>query len=659
MTQWPSEYGNSNRESSEYSVSNIEQKFRQFFNNFSEELSFGLDEVVKWIIHQATDVSELESKIKEISEREEWQGYLDSRDLLMTWSCASALFQSPSLETWEIVQSFVYNSSMLEHWLTPAMIVMAEENLDAQKAYTKLAYKAFRALDDFSLKSMSERTNRERKQAFKYWNEREDKLGEIWGGMRWCNEMIYLGEQPLFYLWSKFELGNFIRTIEQSRNPCLVRSVLFGADIIGFAPAFLEWQKSVAMAAPAFDDNGKWNGSFLIPLLLVEAREQLLQARQFLSHQNVSDIIDQTKQQVNDIVVAVVTLLAKREDALPLFSRWSTWLMRQLLGHKESDVANIRSAAFFDEMLIEEIGRAIKGHSVIEVSPSDAMEWEIWCYRCVLASHANSGFIKPISSADFLAEWIISPDDWAGQKGDSLRRRASLAFSSNKELPGVAAHLLAYSIVQSESPIKAWLDMWDASYCLREIVEFGDSDSATDEYHSRIEAGQLLLLLFRIGIAIFDQRTPLCLKNDSAEARELVDLFKALSCGLREMCEIDDTLTQKDWLRVRTHLAIRRLIWETGQKSQSFCIFCPEDKPTFIDYLLLVGNDAFELIELLQSVILNVSDASHLKKQIIMSSIDITEIIKTAKRLNEYDSRRYPIDNNQLKVIEELFFDLQ
>lgn len=40
---------------------------------------------------------------------------------------------------------------------------------------------------------------------------------------------------------------------------------------------FLEWQRIFAAAPIAFEEDGKWNNSVLIPLLLVEARDQLWQ----------------------------------------------------------------------------------------------------------------------------------------------------------------------------------------------------------------------------------------------------------------------------------------------------------------------------------------------------------------------------------------------
>ena len=90
-------------------------------------------------------------------------------------------------------------------------------------------------------------------------------------------------------------------------------------------------------------------------------------------------------------------------------------------------------------------------------------------------------------------------------------------------------------------------------------MEFGDSDAVKDEYSSRSEAGNLLLLLFEIGLASFYQGSARSTDNKSSEARSLVRLFKELNSATCEMREIDSTLNHEKWLLIVQHLAIRSL----------------------------------------------------------------------------------------------------
>ncbi|WP_413437134.1 hypothetical protein ACFDAU_11985 [Sulfuriferula sp. GW1] len=656
--QWPSEREAANRQSFTNASFKTEQDFRQLLDACTEVLPATFDQAVDWVVQQGGEVTELEQQMTVICNQVDLQDFPDSKNLLMTWTCATALAQSPSMQTWEKVKKLKYDSGQLEQWLALAMMVLAERNPDARKAYIDLAKEAFCALDSFKLVSLSNRNNQERTGAWAYWNECGNKLDEIWWGLRnWRDIMNYGEEFPLFHVMSELAPDEFVHVVVQSANPYLVHSVLLVTGVGAFSSRFIQWEKITAAAPSAFEADGTWNGSVLTPLLLVEAHDQLLQTGRNIPHIDASETdVERAKQEIYSGVEAVVSTLAPRQDALPLFARWSTWLMRQLLRHSEKDIKDVRSAAFVDDALIEAIGRKLKDQSVIQVSPSDAPAWEAWCYRCVLASHANSGFIDPPASSDFLAEWTISPDEWAVEKGQRLRERASLTVIMSKEMPGMAAHSLAYSIVRSGSPTEAWIGMWNATHTLREIVEFGDADASDDEYHSRSEAGKLLLLVFRIGLAILDQRVAQCLSSDSHEARSQAKLFEALASALREMREIDDTLNRDEWLAAVRHLAIRRFIWEAqapeSQKQGRYPVFRPEDTPTFSGYLKAAKSDAIELLAVLQSVLMNDPDTSRLQNELHAASINLSDVLGTVRRLNQYDPRRYPIDEIQLQRIE-------
>ncbi|MDP1664169.1 MAG: hypothetical protein Q8L79_03505 [Methylobacter sp.] len=658
--QWPNERETANRQPIGDASFKTEQDFRQLLNVCPEDLPSSFDEAVHWVIHQGGEIAELEQRMNVVCNQIGLQDFPDSTNLLMAWACAVALARSPKLQTWKKVKNFNYHSWQLAHWLAHAMLVRAEGNSDARKAYINLAIEAFNALDSFELVSLSGRNNQERTGAWAYWSERLDKLDDIWWGLRgWHGLMNYEEEFPLFHVMCELASDEFVHVIAQSANPYLVHSVLLVTGVGAFSPRFAEWKKIAAKSPFAFEVNGIWNGSVLAPLLLVEAREQLLQAGRSIPYFDASDAdVERVKQEIASITEAVVTTLASRQDALPLFARWSTWLMRQLLSHSVKDINDVRSAAFVDETLIEAIGRKLKNQPVIQVSPSDAPAWEAWCYRCVLASHANSGFINPPDNIDFLSEWTISPDEWAKEKGRRLREHASLIVTMSEEMPGMAAHSLAYSIVRSESPTEAWIDMWNATHTLREIVEFGDADASNDEYHSRSEAGKLLLLVFRIGLAILDQRIAQCSSSDSLEARSQAKLHEALASAMLEMREIDDTLNRDEWLDAVRHLAIRRLIWEEqspeNQRPGRFPVFRLEDTPTFSDYLKAAKSDAIELLAVLQSVLLNDPEIPRLQNELKTASVNLSDVLGMVRRLNQYNPNKYPIDEKQLQRLEGL-----
>lgn len=652
--QWPSERQADKSKIYVDTSFKTAQDFLHLFNLFSPIQLKEFDDVVNWIGLQGGDLSELKQRTAQLA-HELFQSDSDSHPLLMTLACAAALAHTPSLQTWCNYNAFRYNSSQLGHWLSEAMLGYAEVHPQACTAYVELAKKVLAGLKSHSIQSTSDYTNNARAKLWANWSACQNKLEEIWRDLQEGHSfMNYEEELPLFYVLYKFDYDEFIETISRSDNPHLVSGLLFVAGIGAFSPRFSEWKRIISAAPVAFYEDGKWNGSVLIPLLLVDARNQLLRIRHNLQDPDItSNEIDKTKLEITSAIQLVVTTLTFRQDAPGIFSRWTPWLMRQILGHTEKEIADVKTTAFIDETLIEVIGRELENCPLPQTSPEDAPLWEAWCYRCVLASLAYSGFIKVPDWTSFRDEWKLTPEEWTGTKGDLLRGHASLIITFNKETPGVAANLLAYPLTQLTIGFETWSELWDAAVTLREIVEFGDS--AIDDYSSRWEAGRLLLLLFQIGLAIFDQASAHTYDNNSPEARSLASLFKALNFATDEMLEIDITLNHDKWLLMTQHLTVRRMIWEGAScnenTSMGFQVFKADDTPNVSDIITRVKIDEPELIALLQSLILNSSDFGRLRAYLQLASIDLPKVMSSIKALNQYHPRKYPIDEAQLNKL--------
>lgn len=654
--QWSSEREFINRQPIDGLSIDLKDEFRQLMEACPSVLPATFDDAVEWIVQQGDDTSVLEQRMNAVSNELELADFPESVNLLMALACAEALAKTPSLQTWQNVRKLKSHSWQLEQCLSDAMMFCAEGKTNTKDSYIKLAKEVFEALDSFQLASQFERHNKEREQFREAWYEKTEKLEEIWWGLRWYNSMNYEEEFPCFKVLEALDFDEFIATVSQSKKPYLVDVALLA---VGTYRKFSLWQKLAASASSAFAEDGKWNNeAVMMPLLLVMARDALMQASRHISHFNASDDeVANVKQEITTLTKAVVRILSERQDAMPLFARWSTWLMRQLLMQETKDQNDVRSSAFVDAALIEEIGQKLQDETVIPESPADAPAWEAWCYRCVLASHAHSGFITVPDCKSFLDEWEISFDDWVGEQGKQLRERASLIVTMTKEITSNAAHCLAYPIAVSESPVDTWIKLWDVTQPLREIVEFGDADVFGSQ--ARGEAGELLLLVFCIGLAILDQRVNQCSDCNSLQARMLAKLHKVLTFAVQEMCEIDDTLNREQWLKAMQHLAMRRLIWEDrttkAETVGRFSVFLPTDKPTFSDYLSAAKNDVMELLAILQMTQLNESDHKIVRDKLDAASINLTEVIKTANRLNTISTRKYPINEAQLQKIQKTY----
>ncbi|WP_417441330.1 hypothetical protein [Idiomarina sp.] len=655
--KWPLERRNEKVEAGSSPLAKGVPDFVSLINVIDEAEESSFIEVVNWIVKQGESISELEKRIVEFADEIEVT-LEEEKPALMALACAVALARNPSIDTWIKVNALKCESCEIESWLSAAMVAYVEIYPPACGPYNSLAKSVFSALDNFSLKSKSERVNKEREGVWFYWNDRQDKLEEVWFGLRsWSGFINYREELPLFEVFYKISPHEFIATISRSTNPYLLNALCLAAGIGAFYPKFSEWRNIIGAAPIAFEANGEWNGSVLLPLLLVEARDQLLQSRDPVGPSLTHDEHDGLEREIKKTAKKIVTALAERKDYLVIFSRWWPWLMRQILASTEEELTDVKSSAFSDNVLMNEIGEKLKGKSISQVVSSSVPLWEVWCHYCALAFFSHEEHIQTPNWKVFVDEWRLLPEDWGGDKGKALRDHSRLIIASNRETPGIAVNLLAYPIAQSSFPFKVWDDLWNNAYVLREIVEFGDLDAIEDEYSSRSEAGRLLLLLFKIGLAILDQIAVESPDEDSIEARTAAKLFNTLYFAASEMREIDSTLNHDKWFQMVQHLVIRRVIWEPAFKDEgtslNFQVFKSEDVPTVSYSLLKEKSDPTRLIAILQSLLLN-TESSRLRNELSSASIDVSVIIKSIRLLNEYHPNKYPVDKSELSKIEKL-----
>ena len=159
---WPSEHHAKSREAFADSSFKNEQDFLDLLDAFPNGLPRDFDEVVAWIVNKDGDLVELEQRIVPIVGAANLQTFLDSQTLLMTLACAAAFARSPSLQTWCRVKAFKYNSWQLARWLSEAMMAYVQVTLSARDAYVLLAKEVFSGLENFSLQSKFDRTNKAR-----------------------------------------------------------------------------------------------------------------------------------------------------------------------------------------------------------------------------------------------------------------------------------------------------------------------------------------------------------------------------------------------------------------------------------------------------------------------------------------------------------------
>lgn len=576
-------------------------------------------------------------------------------DMWLTMVCALMLGKSPKLATWLKVRKIASNSWKIEHWLDEAMAANVQRDPSTQEPYISLATLLFKALENGELKSGSERKNETREGSLSYWNSAEYQLEELWWGLRDFDFMNYEEEMRIFGLLSEIAPSSFQQLIAASRNPFLVDAALMSSGVGAFSPRFTQWEACVRTAPSAFGRDGRWKRSVLLPLLLVHARDELLApSREFPRHGANEAEVAVVTAQVIELVQVVVNVLSKRKDAPATFARWSTWLMRQMVLHKETDFSDIRSHCFVDNALLEAMGKAMRGQTLILEIPEDAAPWEAWCYRCVRSSFAHGGFMETPSFEEFASQWDISPEDWRKQKGRDLLKLAELHIPRN-DMPGFSANLLVFSLASGDGFALGWQQLWNSAYYLREVLEFGSVDAGPKAYSDRSDASNLLLLLACMGLACFDQAIARLDASSEPPTDQVASLHGALAAAVMEALHVDDTLNRDKWQTLLLHVALRRAYWDSRYGIQhSVAVFVEQQVPTIRDYLSYFQADSGNLVAFLHACMLNKLDPLKLREELRDASIDLCACVDTLKRLHELRDHRYPMDVKAIEAIKPL-----
>lgn len=575
-------------------------------------------------------------------------------DMLLTLGCARALIKSPDIRTWQKIKKITCHSWSIEHWLSEAMLAYASLDTANADAYVTLVSDVFLALENRELKSESERRNNARENNWNYWEHNESQLKELFEGLRGSDFMNYEEEMRLFGVLNEINSNHFQLLLSRSNNPFLLDNMLLSSGVGMFNPRFSQWALSVKNAPEAFKSDGSWSGSVLLPLLLTHGRSHLLRPSSQVPQYgaNEEDVVRLTAQ-VNDLVQAVVDTLYARIDAHALLTRWSIWLMKQVLSHREKKFNDIRAGDFVDNALLIAIGKNLHGKP-LNMVPKDADTWEVWCLYCVKAFFASEGLSDAPDFAQIGSHWKLSPEDWHQEKGRHLLHLASLHLP-REHMPDLSAHLLAFPLSSQADFATCWQQLWNDTSVLREILEFGSADVEKNSYSDRGDASKLLLLLTCIGLACLDQSINQYSESDKTKNKHIISLYSALSDAVIETLYIDDTIYNDSWHKLLHHLALRRVFWdETFVTSQAKNIFTSDDKPTPEFWIKFLKTSGGELIAYLHDCLLNGAQEDKLREVLIKTTVDLKAMIEVQRRLNDFREVRYRFDSRAISAVEKL-----
>lgn len=575
-------------------------------------------------------------------------------DVLISVACALSLAVSPEVRTWKKVRSIAVNSWEVEHWLTEAMLSLAQSEPALQLPYISLAELIFGLLENDDLPSEFDRATRIRDESLAHWRQTEYQLEALWDGISSSSYLMYESEMRLFDLLYQLDPSSFVELASKSTNPFLIDSALLAAGIGAFSPKFTRWASCVAAAPTAFSEDGTWTKSILLPLLLLHARNHLMEpGNRHPKNDNEPQKLEALNADVRNIAGEVARVISDRVDAKSILHRWGTWLMRQIV-RTQDKYADIRSQSFVDNLLVETLGSHLGNQPLGDDQPTDLAPWEPWCYRCLRSSLAYERLGSPQSFTTFAAEWHVTPENWMQQFGRTLVTRASV-FTPPDDTPGMFAHLLAFPLASCDEFPQAWQAVWRNATYLREVLEFGSPDATSDEYADRASASDLLLLLSRIGLALLDQAA----SNENRDQRymkaNLSQLHEALASATLDVLTIDNTLNRTKWKSLLQHIGLRRFVWSREYTDESRPdIFSRASWPDSGYYLQTFSADPTDLLSFLNACLQNGVAPDALRAALDRHAIDLEGCLKTLHRLNELSAYRYPLDRGTVNAVSKL-----
>jgi len=550
--------------------------------------------------------------------------------IVMAWASSKTESKYPAF--WALVQ----NSWWLENLWTDVALIVARLDDEFKESLLNLAKQHFYDAEKKLLEEQSGASNN------------EISLDDIWHGHSQENRLDD-SSWPWIELQIKLSPDDFFGWINSTESLLLINRVISSPE---FHRNYDLWEQLTRRAPVSFESDGSWNNALLLPSLLSYGNASILHIANSYHHS-----AHEREVHVKSLLKSFVETVAERPDFEGLFKRWGTWLTRQHLAFPEN--TSDREISLNSQDILGELSKKIpKSFSPAFHQGSD-LSWEPWVYQSMLAL-LHMKYSEKFNAPDVIAfvnEWRLSPAEWSGKRGRALRAHAS-QYRSN-EPSTYACRILGYSIALNNDFSDHWLEMWESSFVLREILEFCPVNRISEEWRP-YEASALMCTLVDVGLGILD-----CTANDEENINPEVleksaKLFQALWDATTEMLSID-IYGEDFWPIMQQHLVIRRIKWAAEAKNKNnenySTLLDRLAFPTSLETLVSVSSNSCSLIRMLPLLMQNSVSKQVLCELINQAQIDLKFLALDAAKYQSAPERRFKIQAHHVKLINELIAD--
>lgn len=479
--------------------------------------------------------------------------------------------------------------------------------------------------------------------------QREPNLRELWFGLRGMDYARYLGpEVEVLREVARLSPMRFTAMLERFDNPYQVWSAL---EATGGAASFQAWHALVEVAPLAFRPDGSWNGSVILPLLLVIAAQAVARGAAPVVRLETPEETRVASVDVTDAAEGVAAVLIARSDGSAAALRWAAWLARGMMSAAMDGppVPNdARDRAFTPWQMLLALAQRAGANAWTSLSPGDLPDEELWFNLMAkvvsLPQEPTSatGYAELLDA--FTVQWPTGddPEAWHGEAGDRLRATSRVVRTFARQPTTLGVRILAIPLTMAPAPCATWADLWRRCLVLREVTEFAEprlwSSSADDDTPQ--SATELTWLVLDLGLCVLEQVADerIAVPYDrGAVSGELVSL---LWDGISEMLAIDRFAGgERD--RARRHLVVRRAFFAADQDGMNGPQIIPGGaRPSLAAMLRSMAAIERPFFSTLTALLDAGLPASTLLPALSDGSIDLASSLDAAERANAADERR-------------------
>lgn len=563
-----------------------------------------------------------------------------SQDVLTAYLTASlikALLQDDFVALMPKFLALKSHSASLGNCWVDAVIIVAKYNSNFSCFLINLAQQKITELD----KSITKRQPVEMQLSW-IWRQYYDLHNDL---------VNPFSDWPWFDLLWQLEPTIFSKLLAECKSPYTVSGILIWARL---TDNFNFWRLAIDKAPIAFTKTGEWNGSLLLPMLLAEANQNLLQSVSDYE-ELLEGLILNKNSKVERLIRDVVAAVAASANFPELIKPWAIQLFQNMDSFSDKD----STARQLHELILTALIKQPPNKQQLCASANTVFsnDWLSLSLLGWVASEYPQDFIILPNPEAFVEQWKFNhnpENSWLAVKGKKLLK-SSKEFDYKKTNSPLIKYLAAYlTLNQPKKAAKHWKDMWQGTYQLRESLNFSTPDPK--KYLQRsYDARGINCLLLNIGLAMLEELNDVNLQEEQQLEEVINSLFYSLWQASFTLLKLDE-FNNKEIYIIQIHLLLIRAQWQLADENgnKKYELLNEKLSLTHANLLQHLKSNTINLILSLPFYKDNGISNEWLKNELIKAGLDLKELLDVTEKLVSLDSSNKVITERSLNVLRSI-----